>query len=203
MKRLFDLLLSVPACLLLAPLMAAIALLVRVFLGRPVLFRQARPGLHGKTFTMYKFRSMTDRCDEHGRPLPDRERLTAFGKFLRASSFDELPELFNVVKGEMSLVGPRPLLVQYLDRYTPEQMRRHDVKPGITGWAQIHGRNAISWEEKFQFDVWYVDNCSLRLDIQILLLTPWKMLRREGISRPGHATMEEFTGTHHDDSKPG
>ncbi len=146
---------------------------------------------------------MTNSDEERGNILPGRDRLPAFGRFLRASSLDEFPELFNVLKGEMSLVGPRPLLMQYLDRYTPEQMRRHDVKPGITGWAQINGRNALSWEEKFQFDLWYVDNCSLWLDIQILLLTVWKILRREGISRPGHVTMEEFTGIQHEDTKIG
>ncbi len=203
MKRIFDFLLVIPACILLLPVMAGIALLVRAFLGYPAIFRQTRPGFHGKPFIIYKFRTMTDSYDERGNMLPDRERLPAFGRFLRASSLDELPELFNVLKGDMSLVGPRPLLMQYLDRYTPEQMRRHDVKPGITGWAQINGRNALSWEEKFQFDLWYVDNCSLWLDIQILLLTVWKILRRESISRPGHVTMEEFTGTQHEDTKIG
>ncbi|MCP4399519.1 MAG: sugar transferase [bacterium] len=203
MKRIFDFLLVIPACILLLPLMAGIALLVCAFLGHPAIFRQTRPGFHGKPFIIYKFRTMTDSCDERGNMLPDRERLPAFGRFLRASSLDEFPELFNVLKGEMSLVGPRPLLMQYLDRYTPEQMRRHDVKPGITGWAQINGRNALSWEEKFQFDLWYVDNCSLWLDIKILLLTVWKILRREGISRPGHVTMEEFTGTQHEDATIG
>ena len=200
MKRVFDLVLVIPISIILVPVMAAVAMLVCVFLGSPVIFRQTRPGLHGKPFTMYKFRTMTDHCDGRGALLPDRERLTAFGRFLRASSLDELPELFNVLKGDMSLVGPRPLLMQYLDRYTPEQMRRHDVKPGITGWAQINGRNAISWEEKFRLDLWYVDNRSLWLDIKILLLTFWKTLRRENISHSGHVTMEEFTGTRDNDA---
>ena len=167
---------------------------MRLKLGSPVLFRQRRPGLHGKPFTIYKFRTMTDARDAQGKLLPDAERLTPFGRFLRSASLDELPELFNVLKGDMSLVGPRPLLMQYLDRYTPEQMRRHEVKPGITGWAQVNGRNAITWEQKFALDVWYVDNKSLGLDGKIILLTLWKILKREGISQPGQATMEEFMG---------
>jgi len=180
---------------LLLPPLALVALLVRVKLGSPVLFRQLRPGLRCQPFTLYKFRTMTDARDAQGRLLPDAERLTRLGRFLRSTSADELPELFNVLKGDMSLVGPRPLLMQYLDRYTPEQMRRHEVKPGITGWAQVNGRNAITWEQKFALDVWYVDHRSLGLDLKILALTLWKTLRREGISQPGQATMEEFMGS--------
>ena len=194
-KRLFDLLLATPALLLLSPLLALLALLVRIKLGSPVLFRQLRPGLHGRPFTLYKFRTMTGARDAAGNLLPDAERLTPFGRFLRATSLDELPELWNVIKGDMSLVGPRPLLMQYLDRYTPEQARRHEVRPGITGWAQVNGRNALTWEQKFALDVWYVDNLSLWLDVKIILLTVWKILRREGISQPGQATAEEFMGS--------
>ncbi len=172
-----------------------IALFVRVKLGTPVFFRQQRPGLHGKPFTMVKFRTMTDGRDAAGNLLPDAERLTNFGRFLRSSSLDELPELWNVVKGDMSLVGPRPLLMRYLDRYTPEQTRRHEVRPGVTGWAQVNGRNAISWEDKFAYDVWYVDNLSFWLDLRILWLTVRKVLRREGVSQAGEATMEEFKGS--------
>ena len=194
-KRIVDLTLTVPTCVVLLPILAALALLVRWRLGSPVLFRQQRPGLHGRPFMMYKFRTMTNATDADGRLLPDSERLTRFGKLLRSTSLDELPELWNVLKGDMSLVGPRPLLMQYLDRYTPEQMRRHDVKPGITGWAQIHGRNAISWEEKFALDVWYVDHQSFWLDVKILARTIWKVVYREGISQQGEATMQEFQGT--------
>jgi lipopolysaccharide/colanic/teichoic acid biosynthesis glycosyltransferase len=193
-KRLFDLLIALPALILLGPLLAGLALLVRVKLGAPVFFRQQRPGLHGKPFRMVKFRTMTDARDAQGALLPDAERLTRFGKFLRATSLDELPELWNVVAGEMSLVGPRPLLMQYLDRYTPEQARRHEVRPGVTGWAQVNGRNAISWEQKFAYDVWYVDNLSFWLDLKILGLTVRKIIVREGISQAGQATMEEFMG---------
>jgi len=193
-KRIMDGVLATIALLLLAPVLLVIAALVRVFLGSPVIFAQARPGLKGRPFTCLKFRTMTDGKDSEGRLLPDAQRLTALGRFLRSSSLDELPELINVLRGEMSLVGPRPLLMQYLERYTPEQMRRHDVLPGITGWAQIHGRNAASWEQKFAHDLWYVDNASCWLDIQIIILTIWKTIRREGISQPGHATMAEFTG---------
>ena len=199
-KRLFDLVVTVPAILLFSPILGMLALLVRIKLGPPVLFCQQRPGLHGKPFTLYKFRTMTDARDAQGNLLPDAERLTAFGQFLRSTSLDELPELWNVLKGDMSLVGPRPLLMRYLERYTPEQMRRHEVRPGITGWAQVNGRNALTWEEKFQMDVWYVDHLSLSLDIKILAKTLWKILKREGISQPGQATMEEFMGnqsTHH------
>ena len=195
MKRFFDLLVSLLLMILLSPLMLVIAILVRVKLGRPVLFSQARPGLHGKLFNIYKFRTMRDLYGPDGQLLPDGERLTSFGRFLRASSLDELPELFNVIKGEMSLVGPRPLLPAYLERYTPEQARRHDVLPGITGWAQINGRNALSWEDKFKLDLWYVDHHSLWLDLKILVITLWKAIKREGISTPGNATAPEFMGS--------
>ena len=196
MKRLFDLALSIPAFFLLSVLMLIIALLVRLKIGSPVLFRQIRPGLHGKPFTIYKFRTMTDKRDGGGNLLPDSERLTRLGRFFRKTSLDELPEFFNVIKGDMSIVGPRPLLMQYLDRYTPEQTRRHEVKPGITGWAQVNGRNAISWEDKFKLDVWYVDNWSMWLDVKIILMTVVKVLRRDGISQTGHATAQEFLGAH-------
>jgi sugar transferase EpsL len=193
-KRIFDLVLTIPGLILLSPLFGLLALLIRLRMGKPVLFRQLRPGYRGEPFTVYKFRTMDDARDAEGKLLPDAERLTALGWFLRSFSLDELPELFNVLRGEMSWVGPRPLLMQYLERYTPEQARRHDVLPGMTGWAQIHGRNVLSWEGKFHLDVWYVDNWSLWLDIKILLLTLWKVLTREGISQPGHATAEEFFG---------
>jgi len=196
MKRLFDLALSIPAFFLLSFLMLIIALLVRMKIGAPVLFRQVRPGLHGRPFVIYKFRTMTDARDEDGNLLPDEKRLTHTGRLLRGTSLDELPELLNVLKGDMSIVGPRPLLIQYLDRYTTEQARRHEVKPGITGWAQVNGRNAISWEEKFKLDVWYVDNQSLSLDFRILLMTVKNVLRRDGISQAGHATAQEFLGSH-------
>jgi lipopolysaccharide/colanic/teichoic acid biosynthesis glycosyltransferase len=194
-KRLFDLILTIPGLILLSPVLILLVLLVWLFHGWPVLFSQARPGYKGKLFHIYKFRSMTNARDKAGNLLPDADRLTPLGKFLRSSSLDELPELFNVLKGEMSWVGPRPLLVQYLERYSPEQARRHDVLPGITGWAQVNGRNAISWEEKFRLDVWYVDHWSLALDVKILFLTIWKVIQREGISQEGHATAEEFMGT--------
>lgn len=177
------------------PVLIVLALLVRLLHGAPVFFRQIRPGLHGNPFTMYKFRTMTDERDASGHLLPDEKRLTRLGKLIRKSSLDELPELLNVLKGEMSIVGPRPLLMRYLDRYTPEQARRHEVKPGITGWAQVNGRNALSWEQKLFLDVWYVDNRSLRLDLKIIILTLLKILKREGISYPGEATMEEFLGS--------
>ncbi len=195
MKRMMDLLGSLTALVLLAPVLACVALAVRVTMGSPVLFRQRRPGLNGKPFTMFKFRTMLDARDVQGVPLPDERRLTRLGRFLRLTSLDELPELFNVLRGDMSLVGPRPLLMQYLDRYTPEQARRHEVKPGITGWAQVNGRNSLSWEEKFALDVWYVDHANLLLDLRILVLTVWKVLRREGISAASHATMPEFMGS--------
>jgi sugar transferase EpsL len=172
-----------------------LAIFVRIKHGRPVIFRQERPGYKGHSFFLYKFRSMSDARATDGSLLPDVERLTPFGKFLRASSLDELPELINVLRGEMSLVGPRPLLIKYLSLYTPDQIRRHDVLPGLTGWAQINGRNALAWEDRFRLDVWYVDHWSFWLDIRILLRTFWKALTREGISQPGHATAEEFKGT--------
>lgn len=195
MKRTLDFLVSFLLLVILSPLYLLLSLLVWLFLGWPVIFTQARPGLHGKLFRLYKFRSMRDLRDAQGHLLPDEQRLTRFGRFLRSSSLDELPELFNVLKGEMSLVGPRPLLVQYLERYTPEQARRHEVRPGITGWAQVNGRNAITWEEKFALDVWYVDHRSFWLDIKILLMTLGKVFKREGISAAGSATAPEFMGT--------
>jgi lipopolysaccharide/colanic/teichoic acid biosynthesis glycosyltransferase len=194
-KRIFDLLLAALGLVILSPILLLAAVLVRIYHGSPVIFTQKRPGFKGTPFHIYKFRTMTDARDKSGKPLPDSERLTRLGRFLRASSLDELPELFNVLRGEMSIVGPRPLLMQYLERYTPEQARRHDVLPGITGWAQVNGRNALTWEDKFRLDVWYVDHWSLWLDIKIILLTVWKVLKREGISQPGHATAEEFLGS--------
>jgi lipopolysaccharide/colanic/teichoic acid biosynthesis glycosyltransferase len=194
-KRLFDLFLTLPGLVLLSPLLLVTGVLVRIYLGAPVLFRQPRPGFGGELFTVYKFRTMTDARGENGLLLSDEERLTALGRFLRATSIDELPELFNILRGEMSLVGPRPLLEQYLERYSPEQMRRHEVLPGITGWAQVNGRNTITWDDKFRHDVWYVDHWTLGLDIKILALTLWKVIRREGINQEGHATAEEFMGT--------
>lgn len=199
-KRLFDLVISLLMLILLSPVMLVIAILVRARLGKPVLFSQERPGRHGSLFRLYKFRTMRDLFDAEGKPLPDEERLTPFGRFLRASSLDELPELFNVIKGEMSLVGPRPLLVAYLDRYTAKQARRHEVLPGITGWAQVNGRNALSWEDKFRLDVWYVEHQSCWLDLKILFLTLWKAIKREGISAPGSATAPEFMGSDTDTS---
>lgn len=195
LKRLLDTLLSLLAMIVLSPILLVLCLLVYSRLGTPIFFKQQRPGQNGKLFNIYKFRTMTDDRDENGHLLPDAERLTDFGKFLRSTSLDELPELINVLRGDMSLVGPRPLLIRYLDRYTPEQARRHEVRPGITGWAQINGRNAISWEEKFEYDIWYVDHVSLWLDIKIILITVWKVLKREGISQQGEATMSEFMGT--------
>jgi len=193
-KRLFDLCLTIPGLLILSPVLAVIAILVRLKLGSPVIFFQKRPGLNGRPFTIYKFRTMTDERDEKGNLLPDRDRLTPFGKFLRATSLDELPELWNVLKGEMSLVGPRPLLMEYLDRYTLEQARRHEVRPGITGWAQVNGRNAVDWEDRFKMDVWYVDNMSFGLDMKILFLTLLNVFNRHGINQPGQATMEKYKG---------
>lgn len=191
-KRLLDLGLTTPALIVFFPLLALTALLVLFKLGPPILFRQQRPGFKSKPFILLKFRTMMEARDTQGNLLPDGERLTHFGRFLRNRSLDELPELFNVIKGEMSIVGPRPLLMQYMGRYTPEQARRHEVKPGITGWAQVNGRNAISWEDKFKLDVWYVDNQSLVLDLKIIWMTIMKVIKREGISHEGHATMEEF-----------
>ena len=195
MKRLVDVAGALTALVLLAPLLLLMALLVRWRLGRPVLFRQVRAGRHGRPFTIMKFRTMTDATDGAGRLLPDAERLTRFGRFLRATSLDELPELVNVLRGEMSLVGPRPLLMDYLPLYTPEQARRHELRPGLTGWAQVNGRNASTWAERLRHDVWYVDHHSLLLDLRILLLTVLKVLRAEGIRSEGHATMERFRGT--------
>jgi len=195
MKRFFDVLVILLASPVWVPFFCLIAILVARKIGRPVFFRQVRPGRGGKSFRLIKFRTMTDARDGNGQLLPDTERLSKFGQWLRSTSLDELPELVNVLRGEMSLVGPRPLLVQYLDRYTPEQARRHEVAPGITGWAQVNGRNAISWEEKFKFDVWYVDHQSLALDCSILCKTILKVFQREGISAQGEATMPEFIGT--------
>ena len=194
-KRLFDLALTILALILLSPLLALLALLVHFKLGPPILFRHRRPGLHGRPFTLLKFRSMTNTRDAQGNLLPDKDRLTRFGQFLRSTSLDELPELINVLKGEMSLVGPRPLMMRYLDRYSPEQMRRHEVLPGITGWAQVNGRNALAWERKFELDVWYVDHRSLWLDLKIIALTGRKIIIREGITWEGYATGYEFMGT--------
>lgn len=195
MKRLFDLIVSLFALIVLSPVVVTTAVLVRIKLGSPILFTQERPGFNGKVFKMMKFRTMLDATDKHGNQLPDEQRMTAFGAFLRSASLDELPGLFNVIKGDMSLVGPRPLLVQYLPLYNEKQARRHNVCPGITGWAQVNGRNAISWEEKFSFDVWYVENQTFWLDIKILLLTVKKVFVREGISADGHVTIEPFKGT--------
>ncbi|MCF7478220.1 MULTISPECIES: sugar transferase [unclassified Vibrio] len=194
MKRLFDFCASLFGLVLLSPIIALVAWKIRKNLGSPVLFRQTRPGLNGRPFEMVKFRTMKDAVDSQGNPLPDSERMTPFGDKLRNSSLDELPELWNVLKGEMSLVGPRPLLMQYLPLYSQEQARRHEVRPGVTGWAQINGRNAISWEDKFKLDVWYVDNRNLWLDIKILFLTVKKVFVKEGISADGHVTIEPFTG---------
>ena len=194
MKRLFDLLLSLGGLLVLALPLMLLWVLVRCKLGSPVLFRQVRPGLHGRPFVMVKFRAMTDECDEDGVLLPDALRLTAFGRFLRASSLDEVPELWNVLRGEMSLVGPRPLLMEYLPLYSQEQARRHDVRPGITGWAQVNGRNAVCWQDRFKLDIWYVDHHSLWLDLRILWLTVRKVIVRDGINAQGDATMPRFTG---------
>ena len=201
LKRLFDFLMALFGLVVLSPVLAILAWQIRRKLGSPVLFRQTRPGLHGKPFQMVKFRTMTDACGPDGTLLPDSERLTPFGRWLRATSLDELPELWNVLKGDMSLVGPRPLLMEYLPLYTPEQARRHEVRPGITGWAQVNGRNALSWEEKFRLDVWYVDNRSFWLDLRILWLTVRKVLAREGISADGEATMPRFTGSPQDARK--
>jgi sugar transferase EpsL len=194
-KRSFDVLVSVSVLILLSPVLVLSTIVVAVGIGRPVFFTQSRPGRAGNLFTLYKFRTMKPSQEKDGRELPDQDRLTVLGRWMRKWSLDELPELYNVLMGDMSLVGPRPLLVQYLDRYTPEQARRHEVKPGITGWAQINGRNAITWEEKFALDVWYVDNRSFWLDMKILVKTAWKVLKREGISAEGEATMPEFKGT--------
>lgn len=203
MKRVLDVVIATLALVMFLPLLVVIAVLVFAKMGSPVLFIQDRPGLKGKPFRIYKFCTMKDLRGEEGEPLPDEDRLTVLGKWMRKWSLDELPALFNVLKGEMSIVGPRPLLPQYLDRYTPEQARRHEVKPGVTGWAQVNGRNDISWEEKFELDVWYVDNRSLWLDLKILFLTLIKVINREGISQQGRATVDYFTGSPDSAAKSG
>jgi lipopolysaccharide/colanic/teichoic acid biosynthesis glycosyltransferase len=195
MKRSLDIFLSVIALLVLSPVLILLCILVRIRLGSPVFFRQSRPGYNGQPFQLTKFRSMTAEKDDVGELLPDDERLPPFGRFLRSTSLDELPELWNVIKGDMSLVGPRPLLMEYLALYSDEQARRHEVRPGITGWAQVNGRNALTWEEKFKLDVWYVENQSLWLDVKILFMTIAKVFKKDGISQPGHSTMEKFRGT--------
>lgn len=201
MKRLLDILVAGIAIVLLSPAMIVVMMLINKKLGSPIFFQQVRPGLGGKPFKMVKFRTMLDAVDSQGNPLPDEVRLTDFGKFLRSTSLDELPELWNVLKGDMSLVGPRPLLMEYLPLYSVDQARRHEVRPGVTGWAQINGRNAISWEQKFELDTWYVDNQSLWLDIKILFLTVWKVVHRDGISAAGEATMSRFMGSSDSKSK--
>lgn len=195
MKRVIDFFLSAIALVVFSPFLILLVILSIAFLGKPVFFRQIRPGLHGKPFEMIKFRTMLHAVDDNGSLLPDSERMTTFGAFLRSTSLDELPELWNVLKGDMSLVGPRPLLMEYLPLYSPEQYRRHEVRPGISGWAQINGRNALSWEEKFRLDVWYVDNHSLLLDLKIILLTLKKVVVREGVSAEGHVTAPPFKGS--------
>jgi lipopolysaccharide/colanic/teichoic acid biosynthesis glycosyltransferase len=199
MKRLFDVVVAAAGLLLLAPILAVVALLIRINLGGPVLFRQLRPGLDGAPFLLYKFRTMRDAVDATGTPLADEQRLTRLGHILRSSSLDELPELYNVLRGDMSLVGPRPLLMEYLPLYTAHQSRRHAVRPGITGWAQVNGRNAISWEQKFEYDVWYVDHQNFVLDLKILVLTVIQVFSRRGISHGEHATMPRFTGSIRDE----
>ena len=194
-KRMFDLVVTMIGLIIISPLLLVLAVLVRVFQGMPILFRQDRAGYKGRPFVVYKFRSMTNRTGPDGKLLPDLERITPFGRFLRSTSLDDLPQLFNVLRGEMSLVGPRPLFLRYLDRYSAEQMRRHDRHPGMTGWAQVNGRNALSWEEKFRLDLWYIDHWSFWLDIKILLMTVGAVFKREGINQPGHATAEEFMGS--------
>lgn len=193
-KRIADVVVSVIGLILGSPVMLVIAILIWITLGRPVVFRQPRPGYKGKIFTLYKFRSMSDEIDQAGKPLSDTLRVTPLGRFLRASSLDEVPELINVLRGEMSLVGPRPLLVEYLPRYSSEQMRRHDVRPGVTGWAQVNGRNALTWEQKFTLDVWYVDHWSFWLDLKILWKSVWVVFSQRDITPPGQTSMEEFRG---------
>jgi len=195
MKRFIDIVVSASALLIFSPVLLLVCIISRIKLGSPVFFRQERPGLKGQPFLMIKFRTMLNERDASGKLLPDEQRMTKYGRFLRSSSLDELPELWNVLKGEMSLVGPRPLLMQYLTLYTPEQNRRHDMRPGLSGWAQVKGRNALSWEEKFALDVWYVDNQSIFLDIKIIFLTIWTVIKRSGISAEGEATMSTFTGS--------
>jgi sugar transferase EpsL len=193
-KRLFDFFFALFALILLSPFIILIGLLVRIFIGTPILFKQERPGYLGRPFTIFKFRTMTNRLASDGSLLPDSERLTSLGRSLRAFSLDEWPELFNILRGDMSIVGPRPLLMEYLPLYSSEQARRHDVPPGLTGWAQVNGRNAITWQDKFTLDVWYVDHWSFWLDLKIILMTAWKVIKREGISQAGQATMKYFTG---------
>ncbi|MCE9609372.1 MAG: sugar transferase [Chthoniobacter sp.] len=202
-KRLFDLCITIPLLVVFAPVMLVVSVAIALALGRPTLFRQVRPGLHGRPFTLVKFRSMTDARDASGRMKPDAERLPAFGQLLRRTSLDELPQLWNVLRGEMSLVGPRPLMMEYLPRYSAEQSRRHDVLPGITGWSQINGRNAASWPRRLALDVWYVDHQSLALDVKILALTIWTVFKSEGVNQPGRATVDAFLGTESPDSMEG
>ncbi|MEZ5163825.1 MAG: sugar transferase [Fimbriimonadaceae bacterium] len=193
-KRLADIVVALLVLILFSPIILVVAILIRFNLGSPIFFRQQRPGLHGKPFQMIKFRTMRDAVGKDGQPLPDEERMTRFGNLLRKISLDELPELWNVVRGEMSLVGPRPLLMQYLERYSERQKKRHDVRPGVTGWAQVNGRNAVDWDTRFEMDVWYVENWSLMLDLKILVLTVKTVLKRDGVSAEGHVTMPEFMG---------
>jgi sugar transferase EpsL len=193
-KRIFDLVATLLAFLVLSPVILLIAILVSIFIGTPILFRQLRPGFKTHPFYIYKFRTMTNARDHDGNLLPDSARLTRLGRFLRSLSLDELPELYNILRGDMSLVGPRPLIIEYLPLYSPEQIRRHDVYPGLTGWAQINGRNAIDWQTRFALDLWYVDHRSFWLDIRIILITIWKVIKRENVNQPGHATIEYFTG---------
>lgn len=192
-KRMIDFFVAVIGIILVLPIIIILAIIIRIFLGSPIFFKQKRPGLNEKLFELYKFRTMISKKDENGNPLPDEERLNRTGKIIRSLSLDEIPQLWNVLRGDLSLVGPRPLLVEYLGKYNEEQRRRHEVKPGITGWAQIKGRNALTWQKKFALDIWYVDNWSLFLDIKILLITIWKVIKREGISQDGHTTMTKFT----------
>ena len=193
-KRLFDIVVAGASLIVLAPILLLVALLIRTKLGKPIFYRQTRPGLHGKPFEILKFRSMLEAYDENGDPLPNAQRMTSFGQFLRSASLDELPELWNILKGDMSIVGPRPLLMEYIPLYSKQQRRRHDVPPGLTGWSQINGRNAISWEEKFELDVWYVENASFLLDLKIIVMTLIKLLRRDGISHAGDVAMPRYKG---------
>lgn len=194
-KRLADVVVALFVLIIFSPIILVVAILIRFNLGSPIFFRQQRPGLHGKPFLMIKFRTMRDAVGRDGKPLPDAQRMTRFGNLLRKVSLDELPELWNVLRGEMSLVGPRPLLMQYIERYSDRQMKRHDVRPGVTGWAQVNGRNAVDWDTRFEMDVWYVENWSLLLDLKILFLTVKTVLKRDGVSAEGHVTMPEFMGS--------